>query len=318
MNFEFETICQILGALFLKPDARNIIYMGGQNTALYQIVHHNGSWELAHFTSNGPCASGTGSFIDQQAQRIATSLYEREVNLSQENIDTILNDFIQLGLKSEKPAHIACRCTVFTKTDMIHLQNKGERLEDIIYGLHVGNARNYMSSIISNRVLEEPIIFLGGLSKNEIQVKTLKDYLPALIVPRHSTSAGALGVALQAASSAESRRGDLTELEKSSSFQDYSIPIASRLSLEKTAFAESNNDLNKRLNKSTRVYLGIDIGSTTTKYVLIDEERNIVHKDYIMTRGRPIEVSQGLFRQILQELGERIEIIGFPSTRKKT
>ncbi|UCB46229.1 MAG: CoA activase [Spirochaetota bacterium] len=314
VNFEFETISQILGALYLQPDARTIIYMGGQNTALYQIVHHNGNWELAHFTSNKPCASGTGSFIDQQAQRIATSLYEREVNLSQQNIDTILHDFIQLGLKSEKPAHIACRCTVFTKTDMIHLQNKGEKLEDIIYGLHVGNARNYMSSIISNCVLEEPIIFLGGLSKNEIQVKTLKDYLPALIVPRHSTSAGALGVALQAASSAEIRRGDLTELEKSSTCEDYSIPIASRLSLEKTAFAESNNDLNKRLNKSTRVYLGIDIGSTTTKYVLIDEERNIVHKDYVMTRGRPIEVSQGLFRQILQELGDRIEIIGAATT----
>lgn len=34
VNFEFETISQILGALYLQPDARTIIYMGGQNTAL--------------------------------------------------------------------------------------------------------------------------------------------------------------------------------------------------------------------------------------------------------------------------------------------
>ena len=52
-----------------------------------------------------------------------------------EQIDKILGDFIDLGLQSEHPANVACRCTVFTKSDMIHLQNKGERLEDIIYGL---------------------------------------------------------------------------------------------------------------------------------------------------------------------------------------
>ena len=91
-----------------------------------------------------------------------------------DQIDRILADFIELGLKSEKPANVACRCTVFTKSDMIHLQNKGERLEDIIYGLHVGNARNYMSTIVSNRVLEDPIIFIGGLSMNDLQVRAFR------------------------------------------------------------------------------------------------------------------------------------------------
>ena len=81
---------------------------------------------------------------------------------------------------------------------MIHLQNKGERLEDIIYGLHTGNARNYMSTIVSNRMLEEPILFVGGLSLNALQVRAFRGYFPGLIVPEHSTSAGALGVAIQA------------------------------------------------------------------------------------------------------------------------
>ena len=81
---------------------------------------------------------------------------------------------------------------------MIHLQNKGERLEDIIYGLHVGNARNYMSTIVSNRTLEDPILFVGGLSLNALQVRAFRDYFPGSIVPSYSTSIGALGVALQA------------------------------------------------------------------------------------------------------------------------
>ncbi|NQT55937.1 MAG: hypothetical protein HQ551_06880, partial [Desulfobacteraceae bacterium] len=72
--FEFETISQVLGVLFTNPDVRTIISMGGQDTALLQINHHNNDWELEYFNTNGPCASGTGSFIDQQAQRLATAI----------------------------------------------------------------------------------------------------------------------------------------------------------------------------------------------------------------------------------------------------
>ena len=126
--YEFETISQVLGALHLIPDAKSLICMGGQDTALLQIHHDGDKWELESFNANGPCASGTGSFLDQQAERLATALYEKNKETSQNNIERILNDFIRLGLKSEKPANVACRCTVFTKSDMIHLKNKGEKL----------------------------------------------------------------------------------------------------------------------------------------------------------------------------------------------
>ncbi|HIC85205.1 MAG TPA: CoA activase, partial [Desulfobacterales bacterium] len=140
--YEFDTIAQVLGALYVCPSVKSIISMGGQDTALFQIRHHEGGgWDLEYFNTNGPCASGTGSFIDQQAERLATSMYRGDVELSAHRIEHILKDFIQLGMKSSRPSNVACRCTVFTKSDMIHLQNKGERLEDIIYGLHVGNAR---------------------------------------------------------------------------------------------------------------------------------------------------------------------------------
>ncbi|NOR05862.1 MAG: CoA activase, partial [Deltaproteobacteria bacterium] len=127
--YEFETISQVLGAIFLRPDVKTIISMGGQETALLQINHYDGGWELEYFNTNGPCASGTGSFIDQQAQRLATTMYTRETDFPPDEIDKILADFVKLGLKSQRPANVACRCTVFTKSDMIHLQNKGEKLE---------------------------------------------------------------------------------------------------------------------------------------------------------------------------------------------
>ena len=313
--YEFDTIAQVLGALYVLPGVRSIISMGGQDTALFQVRHHEGgSWDLEYFNTNGPCASGTGSFIDQQAERLATSMYKGDVDLSPHRIDQILEDFIQLGMKSARPSNVACRCTVFTKSDMIHLQNKGERLEDIIYGLHVGNARNYMSTIVGTRELLDPIIFIGGMSKNELQVKAFREYFPNLIVPRFNTSIGALGVALQALATGHKYTFDPDILKRHEDAIKISAPVAPKLVLKKTRFPESNEVRRGILKKGTRVYLGIDIGSTTTKYALIDENREIIHKCYIPTQGKPIEVTQRLLKNIKDEVGEKIDIVGTATT----
>jgi predicted CoA-substrate-specific enzyme activase len=311
--YEFETISQVLGVLSVQPDARTIISMGGQDTALFQIRHFDRSWELEYFSTNGPCASGTGSFIDQQAERLATSLYERTQS-SPKRIDATLADFIHLGLQSRKPANVACRCTVFTKSDMIHLQNKGERLEDIIYGLHLGNAMNYISTIVSTRTLEEPIVFVGGVSLNALQVRAFRTYFPGLLVPSCSTSTGAIGVALKAQ---ESNRQDLIKFDFSGplpSHPQLTLPAAARLSLHKTRWADTGKIHKRITSDKTRVYLGIDIGSTTTKYALVTENREIVHKSYVPTQGKPVEVTQRLLRQIMEELGRRIDLVGTATT----
>ncbi|MBW1782371.1 MAG: CoA activase [Deltaproteobacteria bacterium] len=327
--YEFETISQVLGATCIRPDVRTIISMGGQETALFQITHPatggrsgRDAWELDYFNTNGPCASGTGSFIDQQAQRLATAMYAEKTDISQDQIDRILSDFIKLGMQSTQPANVACRCTVFTKSDMIHLQNRGERLEDIIYGLHMGNARNYMSTIVSNRALEEPILFVGGLSLNALQVKAFKAYFPDLIVPSYNTSIGALGVALEALESHQPGHDGtawdggaaLKVLEGLRSERKISVPIAPRLMLRKTRFPETNEIPKRPLQKEVRTYLGIDIGSTTTKYALINEGGEIIHKNYVPTQGKPIEVTQALLTYLRDQVGRKIQIMGTATT----
>jgi len=312
--FEFETISQVLGAVHVRPDVRTIISMGGQDTSLFQVNHGSDGWELENFNTNGPCASGTGSFIDQQAQRLATALYRREEMISQDQVDRILEEFIRLGLTSEQPANVACRCTVFTKSDMIHLQNKGERLEDIIYGLHVGNARNYMSTIVSNRLLQDPILFVGGLSLNELQVRALRTYVPSLEVPARSTSLGALGVALQASRQGVRGVPDLEAFRDAGAWAVADLPLARPLILRETRFPETNEIDELALGRETPVYLGIDVGSTTTKYAVIDEDRNILHKSYVHTRGKPVEVTQTLLATVRDALGDRIRIRGTATT----
>ena len=313
-DYEFETISQILGVLTIAPDVRSIISMGGQDSSLFQIHHNNGNWELAHFKTNGPCASGTGSFIDQQAERLATALYEKKRELSQDQIDKILADFIQLGLKSENPANVACRCTVFTKSDMIHLQNKGEKLQNIIHGLHVGNARNYISTIVSNQQLEEPIAFIGGLSLNALQVRAFQRYFPTLTVPPRSTSAGALGAALKSIESQRPYGLRLQPLNEIAAGQEKNIPRAPRLRLQKTDPPAEKGPPPFAATGGSGAFLGIDIGSTTTKYALIDEQQTLLDKRYVPTRGKPIEVTQELLAGIRDRFGTAIRIRGAATT----
>ncbi|UCF74159.1 MAG: CoA activase [Deltaproteobacteria bacterium] len=313
--YEFESIAQILGAVSLRPDVRTVISMGGQDTALYILSHNGGTWELTDFNTNGPCASGTGSFIDQQAERLASSIYGKDFDTSEAHISRILEDFITLGLKSKNPARVACRCTVFTKSDMIHLQNKGEKLEDIIAGLHEGNASNYLSTIVSNRALPKPMLFIGGLTMNELQVRAFRDHFRELIVPRHSASVGALGVALQARELDIANRPDLDELRSMTEKGAFSFVAAPRLELIKTDFPEDNElKLLPKRRKKIPVFLGIDVGSTTTKYALISEKRGIIDKEYRQTMGKPIEVTQSLLRILRERCGGLIDIKGVATT----
>lgn len=312
--YEYETVCQITGALHVRPDTRSIISMGGQDTSVAQIRFRDDKWELAYFNTNGPCASGTGSFIDQQAERLATALYNGGPGTAKVSIDNILSDFIALGLTSRTPSNVACRCTVFTKSDMIHLQNKGERLEDIIYGLHTGNARNYISTIVANRKLQEPILFIGGLSLNALQVKALKTYFPGLTIPAMSTSIGALGVALQALAAKRENRISLSSLDEGAQLREGSIQAGAKLVLKKTSFPRSNHIGLRDVDEKTTAFLGIDIGSTTTKYALINERMEIIHKCYVPTQGKPIETTQRLLKTLSGSAGRGVHIAAVSTT----
>ncbi len=51
----------------------------------------------------------------------------------------------------------------------------------------------------------------------------------------------------------------------------------------------------KRPEKPVRAYLGVDVGSISTNLVVIDEQKNVLAKRYLMTEGRPLEaVKRGL------------------------
>lgn len=314
--FEVETIAQVLGANHVVPGVRTVISVGGQDAALFQVTHEGERWHLEAFNMNGPCASGTGSFIDQQAERLALTMYGSDFRMNQDTLQQTLDDFIALGLKSASPAPVACRCTVFTKSDMIHLQNKGEPLQNIIAGLHFGNAANYMSTIVANRGVVAPIVFIGGMASNQLQVRAFRHYFPEVQVPPHHTSLGALGVALQAQKRGWRNQPDISVMEGRRSKAKHVFPKADCLELRETLFDPDNSlpSWTPHPEKEVQAFLGVDIGSTSTKYALIDKEGRIFHKCYLPTQGKPIEVAQNLLRTLDKETGGSIRLMAIATT----
>lgn len=315
LPYEVETVCIALGSNLVKPGVKSIVSIGGQDAMFLKLSYKNGEFYLEDFGINGPCASGTGSFIDQQAERLAISMYGKHIKPDQKHLDSTLKDFINLGLNSKSPAPVACRCTVFTKSDMIHLQNKGEPLENIIAGLHIGNAQNFVSTIVGNIEWQRPVIFVGGMAANKLQVEALKRYFPDIEVPKYFSSIGAIGAAIfsmeHPLDHTDFSNSKLKKL-KSENLEEF--PRTKPLHLTLSTFNESEDISPPKNLKSKKGYLGIDIGSTSTKYAFIDQDENIIAKCYVTTRGKPIEVTQYLLEDLMKKFGEDVEILGICTT----
>lgn len=62
-----------------------------------------------------------------------------------------------------------------------------------------------------------------------------------------------------------------------------------------------------------KFYLGVDIGSISTKGVIIDENNEIVADDYLWTEGNPIEAVKKLVNSLYKQVGD-INIVGVGTT----
>ncbi|MCX8119015.1 MAG: acyl-CoA dehydratase activase [Desulfobacterota bacterium] len=171
-----EITAHSVAVLDLYPEAKTIFEIGGQDAKV--ILLRNGV--VVDFAMNTVCAAGTGSFLDQQAGRLGLSIEE----------------FGRLALRARHPVRIAGRCTVFAETDMIHKQQIGHSMEDIIAGLCESLVKNYLNNVCRGKELLPPFIFQGGVAANPGIRKALEKELETpLFVPEHYGLMGAIGAA---------------------------------------------------------------------------------------------------------------------------
>ncbi|MBI4832307.1 MAG: hypothetical protein HY801_12320 [Candidatus Lindowbacteria bacterium] len=305
--FVNDVIAQSYATIRLHPEARSVIEIGGESAKLITVESCDGEEaDIKDFSTNSLCAAGTGSFLDQQASRLGLTIEE----------------FGELALKSERPPRIAGRCSVFAKSDMIHLQQIATPDYDIVAGLCYAVARNFRSNIARGKALGKPIAFQGGVAANPGVRKAFAEVLGLgpgeMIVPKYYASMGAIGALLVSKREGKGRKAayDLEPLKsylrKRTSREDSALePLASATCVRNKTTPDKIE--NRPSAEGSRFYLGIDVGSISTNVVVIDDSHKVLARCYLMTAGRPIEaIRQGL-REINEVLGN-VPIAGVGTT----
>jgi len=293
-------IAMIAAVKKYHAEVGSILFVGGEN---FGLITFNELGDYERFRSNSSCAAGTGSFLDQQAKR-----------LNLKSIETLSS--VAFCNQSNTPK-IATRCAVFAKTDLIHAQQEGYSIGQISDGLCEGLAKNVIDTLIPDSKIHTPLILAGGVSMNSAVVKHFRNLLQAEpIIGEHSHLYGAIGAALlyleetNPAPFGAKAWDELFVWEKKEKTYGYP-PLQLSLSIYPEFFTAAsylykpgNNhaaievDIYKPLQKKQEVYLGMDIGSTSTKAVLINNQNVVLIGLYTQTAGQPVTAVQALFEAI--------------------
>ncbi len=290
------------GVMYKNQNIKSIIEIGAQSSR-YITGFSKASKANIKFSMNSSCSAGTGSFLEEQLSRLGIEL----------------KDYSSYIKRASKIPRIAGRCSVFSKTDMIHHQQEGIKIEDILFGLSYALARNYKANVVQYIKVSRPVMFVGGVAYNEGVIRALKDIFQFsdddMVVPKGPSNVASLGAALLARD--KEMLLDLQVLFK----EMEEVGVKNRDSIFYRPLKEYGNgdSLNKHMCKPSREeiiqgYIGIDIGSTSTNLVLIDNNRDVLSYRYLRTKGNPKRAVKLGIKSILEEFQNRLKIRGIGTT----
>ena len=301
-----EIIAQAKAIEWLHPQVKTVIEMGGEDSKLIVLDYDKtqAKMKLVDFSMNSICAAGTGSFLDQQASRL---------NLS-------IEEFGALALKSTNPPRLAGRCSVFAKSDMIHLQQIATPDYDIVAGLCFAVARNFKSTIGKGFSFCPPVAFQGGVAANLGMRRSFAEVLELepeeFMIPRYFASMGAIGACLLAIENPTAWK----KWQGWKKLETYITALPHSKKAERPLLSSPHKTPPRRQfitspdNEKKKGYLGVDVGSISTNVVVIDEQKQVLSKRYLMTAGRPIEAIKKGLQEIDEELKNRVQILGVGTT----
>lgn len=267
-----------------------LVSAGGETTIVYELDNFH---KITNVHIGNKCASGTGEFFLQQIRRMALEPDEA----------------IKLA-KNEHPHKIAGRCSVFCKSDCTHALNKGEKKGSVVSGL---------CKMISGKIIEllstlktKNVILTGGVTKNSVVMDYLKRQVDKLLIPDQACYFEALGAALYGLKHETLVFPGIKNLynEGESSFE-----FLKKLSdyTPKVSFKDVKHS---KVKENGNYILGVDVGSTTTKAILLEKSTNeIAASIYLRTNGNPVEAARNCYREIKKQTeNKKIKIIGLGVT----
>ncbi len=296
-------VAYITSAKHFHPEVRSLLIIGAEK---YGLVTFDNNGEYSNYKSNTSCAAGTGNFLDQQAERL--------------NLNSI-QEFSKMayGNKGNFPL-IASRCAVFAKTDLIHAQQEGYSLGEICDGLSYGLAKNIVDTVFKNNAISN-VVAAGGVALNKSVIAHIEKLTQLRItVDDFANVYGAIGAALNCS---DEKTGDedhpvcfediiisekpekkyyypplqlkLSEYPDFDNHEKYEFhsalfPLMKAVEVDQYSFIENSD--------SGEIFLGIDIGSTSTKAVLLDRNKEVKAGFYTRTSGQPLHAVQVIFEAI--------------------
>jgi predicted CoA-substrate-specific enzyme activase len=316
-------IAYISAAKHFYPEIQSLLIIGAEK---FGLATFNQNGEYRNYKSNSSCAAGTGNFLDQQAERLNLGDIREFSKLAYEN-------------KGGFPK-IASRCAVFAKTDLIHAQQEGYSVGEICDGLSYGLAKNIVDTVFHYNDASANIIAAGGVALNRAVIDHIEKLTRLKIsTDKYSHVYAAIGAALRAKDDGPDINRSLNNIDdivvSAKKEKDYYYPplklkwsdypdfhahhryeyvssiFPSIKAVEVDAYSQK---LKKNIQK---VFLGIDIGSTSTKAVLIDEDKQVLAGFYTRTSGQPVQAVQVIFESIsdfAEKQNTRLEIQGAGTT----
>lgn len=327
VHFIQEVVANAAAVCALYPQARTAVELGGQDAKVIFFYYDDKSGKLqaSDMRMNGSCAGGTGAFIDEIAALL--------------NIETA--DFEKLAAKGNTVFDISGRCGVFAKTDIQPLLIQGAAREDIALSSFHAIAKQTIGGLSQGLELKAPVIFEGGpLTFNPTLIRVFAKRLEFreqdIIVPEHPETIVAFGTALAidqlfSSDGQQSEKITLEVLEKrlednrnnpSQTAENTGKPLFSDKQAREAFEARHKKEIHSPempLIKDgvLRVYLGIDSGSTTSKFVLLDENERVIDRYYANNHGEPLRVvCDGMVKLCdkYEKTGTKLEVLGLGTT----
>ncbi|MBR2715070.1 MAG: 2-hydroxyacyl-CoA dehydratase [Ruminococcus sp.] len=283
------------------PDTKVVIELGGEDA---KVIFFGGGVDER---MNGSCAGGTGAFIDQMAVLLNMTVDEMDAE----------------SLKATRIYPIASRCGVFAKTDIQPLLNQGASKADVAASIFQAVVNQTITGLIQGRKIDGKVMFLGGplyycqgLKKRFYETLNLNE--ETAVFPEYALYSVAMGAAMVAKNHEPIPFSKLiTQIENSAKSETHGTDRLPPLFENEAQYEEFTTRHNKAnvdnidISKySGKAWLGIDCGSTTTKLVLISEDKSILYTYYNSNEGNPVSLVRDQLREIYRLCENRITICG--------
>lgn len=175
-----ETVAHAHAAQRYVPDVTFILDIGGQDMKALWIDEGI----ITNVVVNEACSSGCGSFLENFASTLGIAT----------------KDIAQAAFRSESPAALGSRCTVFMNSSIVTEQKNGKTPDDIMAGLCRSIIENVFTKVIrvSNlQSLGDRIVVQGGTFLNDAVLRAFEQYVGHEVVRApYPGLMGAIGAAL--------------------------------------------------------------------------------------------------------------------------